>query len=73
MTARTFRYLTPATQEALDGLVLSPRGPVEGRIAGLHRSRHRGASVEFAEYREYVRATRCGTSTSACSRAPTAA
>ncbi len=54
MTARTFRYLTPATQEALDGLVLSPRGPVEGRIAGLHRSRHRGASVEFAEYREYV-------------------
>lgn len=54
MTARTFRYLTPATQEALDGLVLSARGPVEGRIAGLHRSRHKGASVEFAEYREYV-------------------
>ena len=54
MTARTFRYLTPATQEALDGLVLSPRGPVEGRIAGLHRSRHKGSSVEFAEYREYV-------------------
>ncbi len=54
MTARTFRYLTPATQEALDGLVLSSRGPVEGRIAGLHRSRHKGSSVEFAEYREYV-------------------
>ena len=54
MSGRAFRYLTPATQEALDGLVLSPRGPVEGRIAGLHRSRHKGASVEFAEYREYV-------------------
>ena len=54
MTAKSFRYLTAATQEALDGLVLSARGPVEGRIAGMHRSKHKGASVEFAEYREYV-------------------
>lgn len=54
MTAKSFRYLTPATQEALDGLVLSARGPVEGRIAGMHRSKHKGSSVEFAEYREYV-------------------
>jgi len=54
VTAKTYRYLTPATQEALDGLVLSSRGPVDGRIAGLHRSKHKGSSVEFAEYREYV-------------------
>ena len=54
MTVRRYKYLTPQTQEALDGLVLKSRGLVEGRIAGLHRSPHKGASVEFAEYREYV-------------------
>ncbi len=54
MSPQTFKYLTPSTQEALEGLVLASRGPVEGRIAGMHRSRHKGSSVEFAEYREYA-------------------
>lgn len=32
--------------------LLTPQA-MEGSVAGLHKSPHRGASVEFAEYREY--------------------
>jgi uncharacterized protein (DUF58 family) len=48
------RYLDPATLEALGGMHLRARALVEGLIAGLHRSPHRGGSVEFAEYIEYA-------------------
>jgi uncharacterized protein (DUF58 family) len=34
--------------------VLHARLPMEGNLSGLHKSPHRGSSVEFAEYREYV-------------------
>ena len=27
---------------------------MEGNFTGMHRSPHRGSSVEFAEYRKYV-------------------
>lgn len=30
------------------------RSPMEGTITGLHKSPHRGSSVEFAEYRNYA-------------------
>ncbi|MHB8522238.1 MAG: DUF58 domain-containing protein [Limisphaerales bacterium] len=30
------------------------RFPMEGNVSGQHKSPHRGASVEFAEYRNYV-------------------
>ncbi|MBU6400924.1 MAG: DUF58 domain-containing protein, partial [Verrucomicrobia bacterium] len=30
------------------------RFPMEGNLSGQHKSPHRGASVEFAEYRNYV-------------------
>jgi len=33
---------------------LMTRFPMEGTISGHHRSPHRGSSVEFAEYRNYV-------------------
>ena len=33
---------------------LMSRFPMEGSISGHHRSPHRGSSVEFAEYRNYV-------------------
>ena len=33
---------------------LMTRFPMEGSISGHHRSPHRGSSVEFAEYRNYV-------------------
>lgn len=33
---------------------LYSRQPMEGSVSGLHKSPHRGSSVEFAEYRQYV-------------------
>src|SRR5690606_16754626 len=36
------------------GLQLLARGVVEGFISGLHRSPHRGNSVEFKQHRSYV-------------------
>lgn len=33
---------------------LYARRDVEGTVSGLHKSPHRGSSVEFAEYRQYV-------------------
>ncbi|MSU64064.1 MAG: DUF58 domain-containing protein [Pedosphaera sp.] len=33
---------------------LLARFPMEGTVSGQHRSPHRGSSVEFAEYRNYV-------------------
>ncbi len=47
-------YLDPATLEQLGNMHIRARQLVEGIIAGLHRSPHRGGSVEFAEYIEYA-------------------
>ena len=38
----------------LSRLTLEARSPMVGSFAGQHRSPHRGASVEFAQYRRYV-------------------
>jgi uncharacterized protein (DUF58 family) len=38
----------------LSRLVFQARRPMSGSVTGHHRSPHRGASVEFAEYRKYV-------------------
>src|SRR5437870_7644656 len=35
-------------------LPLLARFPMEGSVSGHHKSPHRGSSVEFAEYRNYV-------------------
>jgi len=43
----------PADLAALGGLEFVARHVVEGFLAGLHRSPHRGFSVEFAEHRAY--------------------
>ena len=48
------RFLDPRRLEALGTTQLRARAVLEGVIAGLHRSPHRGASVEFAEYKEYA-------------------
>ena len=45
--------LDPRELAALGGLEFVARTVVEGFIAGLHRSPHRGFSVEFAEHRMY--------------------
>lgn len=48
------RLLDPKVLDKLGRLELKARQAVEGFMAGMHRSPHRGASVEFAEHREYV-------------------
>jgi uncharacterized protein (DUF58 family) len=45
--------LRPEELAGLGGLEFIARRVVEGFIAGLHRSPHRGFSVEFAEHRMY--------------------
>jgi uncharacterized protein (DUF58 family) len=45
--------LEPGDLAALGGIEFVARQIVEGFIAGLHRSPHRGFSVEFAEHRMY--------------------
>ena len=51
---RAFKYLPPRVADRIRGLRLSARRPMQGGIQGLHRSPDFGASVEFAEYRDYV-------------------
>jgi uncharacterized protein (DUF58 family) len=47
-------FLDPGVLGRLSRLELMARWPMEGNIAGRHKSPHRGSSVEFAEYRKYV-------------------
>ncbi len=46
-------YIDPAVLQQLGSMQLRARTLVEGILAGMHRSPHRGGSVEFAEYIEY--------------------
>jgi uncharacterized protein (DUF58 family) len=48
------RYLDAELVEQLNQLQLAARSVVEGTAAGLHRSRLKGASVEFRQHRAYV-------------------
>lgn len=46
--------LSPAELERFGNLLLFARSIVEGYFAGKHKSPHRGSSVEFTDYKEYV-------------------
>jgi uncharacterized protein (DUF58 family) len=46
--------LDPAALARLMHQPLVARFPMEGSVSGHHKSPHRGSSVEFAEYRNYV-------------------
>jgi uncharacterized protein (DUF58 family) len=46
--------LSPAELERFGNLLVFARSTVEGYFAGKHRSPHRGSSVEFADYKEYI-------------------
>ncbi|HZS39041.1 MAG TPA: DUF58 domain-containing protein, partial [Polyangia bacterium] len=46
--------LDPLALARLQNLEVRARTVVEGALAGLHRSPHHGASVEFAEHKEYT-------------------
>jgi uncharacterized protein (DUF58 family) len=48
------KYLDPTQLARLMAQPLHSRFPMEGTVSGLHKSPHRGSSVEFAEYRNYV-------------------
>ncbi len=47
------QLLDPLALARLANLELRARTVVEGALAGMHRSPHHGASVEFAEHKEY--------------------
>lgn len=47
-------FLDPLVVARLGALPLMSRKPMLGSVSGRHASPHRGASVEFAEYRKYV-------------------
>ena len=55
MTVATpYKYLDPHALSRLKNLTLAARMVVEGFFSGMHKSPHRGFSVEFAEHREYT-------------------
>lgn len=47
-------FLEPKVLARLKALPFHARIPMTGSVAGMHRSPHRGSSLEFAEYRKYV-------------------
>jgi uncharacterized protein (DUF58 family) len=54
MAIRRYRFFRGEQAAQLRRLELTVRGVVEGVFAGLHKSPHKGFSIEFAEHREYV-------------------
>ncbi len=54
MSSAHAKYLPPRVADHIRGLAISSRLPMQGGIQGLHRSPDFGASVEFAEYRDYI-------------------
>lgn len=48
------KLLDPALLARIAGMPLRARTVVEGALSGMHRSPHRGASVEFSEHKEYA-------------------
>lgn len=48
------RLIDPTALARLRGVALRARRVVDGVLQGLHRSPHQGASVEFAEHKEYA-------------------
>lgn len=49
-----YRSFSPADAAAMSRLEFRARQVVDGVITGMHKSPHRGFSVEFSEHREYV-------------------
>ena len=47
-------FIEPKVLSRLASVPICSRRPMLGNVSGRHASPHRGASVEFAEYRKYV-------------------
>lgn len=54
MAIHRYKFFHPRQAAQLRRLELTVRGVVEGVFAGLHKSPHKGFSIEFAEHREYT-------------------
>lgn len=50
----SYKYLKPSDIRRLKNYEFGARAMVEGYLAGRHRSRQRGASIEFHEFRQYA-------------------
>ncbi len=53
MAATRYRFLKPEDIRRLKNYEFGARAMVEGYLSGRHRSKQRGASIEFHEYRSY--------------------
>lgn len=53
--SQSTNFIDPSVLATLDNLEMRARVIVEGFIAGLHKSPKRGFSVEFTDYRHYIR------------------
>ena len=53
-TAKPYKYLDPAALARLKNMQVAARRVVEGFYAGMHKSPHKGYSIEFAEHRQYT-------------------
>jgi uncharacterized protein (DUF58 family) len=53
-TTAQYKYLDPEALGRLKNMSIAARLVVEGYFAGMHKSPHKGFSVEFAEHREYT-------------------
>jgi uncharacterized protein (DUF58 family) len=49
-----YKYLDPEGLSRLKNMSLAARLVVEGFFSGMHKSPHKGFSIEFAEHREYT-------------------
>ncbi len=49
-----YKYFHPTDSVRLSKLAFTARHAVEGAISGMHKSPHRGFSVEFSEHRNYT-------------------
>jgi uncharacterized protein (DUF58 family) len=54
MSRAQFKYLDPEAIRRLASFEFAPKTVVEGYFAGRHRSRSRGSSTEFRDYRAYA-------------------
>jgi len=48
------KLVDPQALARLRGVSLRAKGVVDGVLQGMHKSPHRGASIEFAEHKEYT-------------------
>lgn len=54
MSKPLFKYLRPEDMRKLASFEFAPKALAEGYLAGRHKSRARGNSMEFRDYRQFV-------------------